>query len=56
MAAGEANLLRQIIGQEIEEVGVAVVVEEGLVDEFGVVVGFCCFCCGGDGEVEVESW
>lgn len=51
MPAWEANLLCQIVGQQIEQVLVALLVEQRLVDEFRVCVGLAG---RGDGEVEVQ--
>jgi hypothetical protein len=51
LAAWETNLLSQIIGQQIQQFFVALLVEKGLVYELRVfVVGVAG---GGDGEVEV---
>lgn len=64
MIPREANLLGQVIRQEVHELAVTALVEEGLVGELGFFVGEAVgrFGVGGvigvvrNGEVEVEGW
>ena len=52
MAPREANLLGQIVRQEIQQILVSLLVQQRLVDEFCVGVGLAGV---GDGEVEVQG-
>ena len=60
MVAWKADLLSQIVGQDVNELAIAILVEEGFVREFGVLVAQAGRCLGVDdaavvvdGEVEV---
>jgi hypothetical protein len=53
MTPGEANLLGQVIRQQIHQIPVSLVVQQRLVEELGVGVGLAGV---GDGEVEVQCW
>jgi hypothetical protein len=52
MTPGEANLLGQVIRQQIHQIPVSLVVQQRLVEELGVGVGLAGV---GDGEVEVQG-
>ena len=63
MVSGETDFFRQVVRQEVEEVAVAALVEQGLVGEFSVFVAEAGRGLGvqgggivGDGKMEMQGW
>jgi hypothetical protein len=49
----EANLLSQVIRQQVQQIPIPLLIQQRLVDELGIRVALAAL---GDGEVEMQRW